>query len=248
MVLRQKDEFHHQTQAAAQYLLQTTQFRSWLTLRSSGILLADGNNPNYALHGLSPMSILSAMLVASISKAPPGEQSFVARFFCGLHCKRPHTFRGPNGLIRTLLAEMLLELDRIGQLNLDFVTDERLRSDLADHHLPALCYALRCLAAQFPSSATVYCIIDGVTWYETGYEGYGEQLDALLQGLARIVEDVRGDKTRADFKVLMTAAGSSKQARRYADQYVGLGQYVSNAAPGSSAAVQAAVDQSRGYS
>lgn len=66
-------------QDRAKVLSENARFRDWLIYASSGTLLVRGNQ---SMNSISPMSIMAAVLLKSLSRIPT---ALVLNFFCDLH-------------------------------------------------------------------------------------------------------------------------------------------------------------------
>lgn len=80
--------------------------------------LVDANLCPFALNNISPMS-----------------------FFCGLHittASHKDPWAGPNGLIRSLIFQIICSLYRHNLLNIDFIHSRGYLKDLEEHDLATL--------------------------------------------------------------------------------------------------------------
>ncbi|KLU92193.1 hypothetical protein MAPG_11139 [Magnaporthiopsis poae ATCC 64411] len=143
---------------------------------------------------------LSRVLVAARPDA------VVVHFFCGLHAGPVDPEFGPNGLLRSVLMQLVLKLVELGGLNLGFVSDDEyvanLRSSDPRTACIALCDALCNLVAQFPAGTEVYCILDSISWFDR------EKTSHLLEIVMECLQCLVGDGGQAPiFKVFLTNSG-----------------------------------------
>jgi hypothetical protein len=202
-MLRQGKNFDVAAQGQARCLLQTEQFQGWFSSRNSDLLLVDGNADSFGSSRISPMSFLCATLVLTLLNNRP---AISLNFFCGQHVASDDELKGPNGLIRSLIAQLLLT----GRtLSLDFIDSRIYREDLESHTQVALCHTFQQLVKQLPVDTLVFCVIDGVSLYErTDWRG---DLSFVVDRLSDLVKDERLQPT---FKLLMTSPYASKYIHR----------------------------------
>ncbi len=169
-----------------QSLLKMDRFWQWFSSDDADLLMVDGMLAESPTAGrISPLSALCATLIGSLvqarSVAGSGIETIPLYFFCGMHISVGDGLAGPQGLMRCLLARLLLEAQAAfaetarpgtgGILPLDgIVTDPAVVEALRHYDLAALCQVFRLLAARFPQRAglvtRLYCVVDGFSWYE----------------------------------------------------------------------------------
>ncbi|KAJ5221193.1 uncharacterized protein N7469_010080 [Penicillium citrinum] len=123
--------------------------------------------------------------------------------FCGLHEAHSHDSHeaGPNWLIRSLIAQLLLSGVTF---NMDFINTRSFAEQIKSHYLQDLCSIFRQLIEQLPNTATVICIIDSIARFE--YERWQEDLVDVLQILDMIVQN---EYLKPTFKLLLTTPFSN---------------------------------------
>ncbi|RAK74314.1 uncharacterized protein BO72DRAFT_435493 [Aspergillus fijiensis CBS 313.89] len=220
IVLGKNITFDAQTQSQAQSVLQNVRFVEWMNREHPDLLLVDANLRSFALHNVTPISVFCATFVLSMAEVRP--EDVVIHFFCGLHCTKSSKdhWAGPNGLVRSLVCQLLLILRRRGLLSIEFINSRALLKQLEEHDLGKLCVLLHQLARQFPSDVTVYCIIDAVCCFDKDLHMSFQELTTVIEYLRAIVQD---DSLRAQFKILMTNADQSTKRLR---QQVDLEQHI----------------------
>jgi len=205
-VLRQAKDFSTISMAQAHSLLRTDQFRHWSQPQHPGLLIVNGNIESSGSERLSAMSFLCASLVASLGQVQ--EDTITLYFFCGLHTQMGDELRGPNGVIRSLVWQILMELATRGILSLEFINTLSLRDAIQQRNLRDLCYIFGMLVGQLRLDIPVYCIIDGIDWYEQ-FE-WRVDLEFVVHELQKLVKD---QKLQAVFKLLMASS--------YQNRYLG---------------------------
>lgn len=195
-VMRQAQFFDQEEQGRAQWALRTDRFKSWLQARASDALLINGNGSD-GLARWSSMSLLSALLAHSLSQQ---QSAYILNFFCGHHNSMGDPVSGPVGMMRVLITQLL----SAHNFDLGFVRFGDWFDGLRVHDLSTLCRLFHKLLTQLPS-VVVFCIIDGVSLFETSR--WSEELAPVLRRLQFSVAD---DSLDCHFKVLFTSATISR--------------------------------------
>ncbi|OCK81050.1 hypothetical protein K432DRAFT_327052 [Lepidopterella palustris CBS 459.81] len=215
-MLRQGQNFDNASQSQAGSLLHTYQFTDWFSSEYSEILLVDGNTNSIGTGRTSPMSFLCATLVMSLVKKP---SAISLHFFCGQHMASNDPLLGPNGLVRSLIMQLIMS----GKpLLLNFVNSTEYYHALKNQDLDALCHTFQQLVKQVPPETTVYCIVDGISLYER--EDMRKDLWFLVEKLKQIIQD---DRLQFSFKLLMTNPQASRYTTNQVDPHQYPHQYVS---------------------
>ncbi|KAL2682347.1 hypothetical protein Neosp_006797 [[Neocosmospora] mangrovei] len=196
VVLRHTEHYDAKLRGRAQWLVQTTEFQSWLHEDSSSVLLADGcMNPEF----MSPMSGFCCGLISSFMDNPDLAVTF---FFAGLHTSK--TLSGPTAIMRSLIAQLLLS-PSLPKPDLGFVSKAMLEA-CAQRDCRTLCDVFVRIVKQVPPQKAVFCIVDGITWYEQA------PWVADMHFVASMFEDL-AKRTNPDrsglVKVLMTTPARS---------------------------------------
>ncbi|KAJ4404366.1 hypothetical protein N0V82_010506 [Gnomoniopsis sp. IMI 355080] len=200
-VLRSREqlEVDHGTSSQTSLLLQNDRFKLWCSSIDPTLLLVDASLvAGGCMPKISPLSSACASIVASIIKAQP--DSIPLFYFCGLHNFPQDPLQGPRGLMRTLVAGLLVELDGRSLVNLDFTDTHSYRQALESYDTLSLCHAFRRLIHQWPVDTVVYCVIDGIGWCDRA--GWSADLEQILDVLYELVHDRR---LRPIFKVLISS-------------------------------------------
>ncbi|CZR65247.1 uncharacterized protein PAC_15147 [Phialocephala subalpina] len=204
-VLRQSNSFKTDTLGHGRWLMTTGSFNNWLAGGKSNILLVDGHSDQAKIGKISPMSVFCATFVASVVKL---RSTIVLHFFCGQHATFEDPLRGPDGLLRSLICQLLL-YPNTAEPNLGMLSQQELCNDLRGHKLDALRHLFQQLLQQIPTGTLVFCIIDGLSEYETRMNNSTEDLRSFVDGLQSIVRDQ--NQAGPTFKVLMANANKSTE-------------------------------------
>jgi hypothetical protein len=203
-VLKQGNSFETQALGHGRWLMTTENFKNWLAGGQSDLLLVDGHCDQAKTGKTSPMSVFCASLIASLVTLRSG---ILLHFFCGQHVMPHDPLRGPHGLMRSLITQLLLDPET-QEPNLDFIDSQQIYDDLVQHRLSAFCYVFQQLVRQFPKGTIIYCIIDGISEYERRLEGSKENLCFVVEELQQIVYSQSLGQT---FKLMMTSANKSTE-------------------------------------
>lgn len=166
-VLRHGHQLDHSQQVQAHWVLHQDQLRQWMFSDSSDIIVVRGNLAAFSggHQRISSLSVVCATMAASLIQTSP--KSIALYYFCGLHMSSQDDLDGPQGLLRLLIGRLLLELDTNGGYtpNLDSM-DVPFIEGLQRRDIWHLCALLSSLLGMFSHDTTIYCLIDGITWYD----------------------------------------------------------------------------------
>lgn len=200
-VLRNGLQLDQSQQAQLQWVLQQERFSQWFRPGDSDFLLMYGNPLSLSNDSgrISSLSVVCATVMASLSQNIPGVIGLY--YFCGLHHSSIDDLRGPQGLIRCLIARLLVEFEansssspRIGCADAHFI------KGLQRRDVRSLCDLFSSIVMLFSINTTIYFMIDGIAWYEGE-----EMLDGLLQVIQTLCRLVGGQGSKCRLKVLITS-------------------------------------------
>lgn len=203
-VTRQGPTFNAKAQIQAQALTNSAKFQRWLSSKRSDLRLVDGNADPADPSRISPLSVVCATLALSLLKST--SKPLLLHFFCGQHTAMTDPLGGPKGLMRSLLTQLLYSGRRF---NIDFIDSRTYRESLEAHSLQHLCDSFGKLIEQLPLDTNVFCIIDGVSLYETG--SWLDEMGYVFETINSITLD---ERLRPVFKVLLTSAHTSRCLKR----------------------------------
>jgi hypothetical protein len=210
-VLKQAARMSPESQGRARWLMKTPNFQSWMNGSRHSLLLVDGA---MMLERVSPMSTLTATLAVSLLQVP---SVMVIFFFCGKNLDADE-LSGPHGMLRSLITQLILKIYP-SPPSLNGINTHEFLNDCYKGHYPALCEVLRLLIEQLPPHITLYCFLDGVSWYEQ--EHWIQDLRFLV-GLFRHIMEM--PRLGPCLKLLMTSSNRNKEIRDLAieSEYVSL--------------------------
>ncbi|KAI3394230.1 hypothetical protein diail_3005 [Diaporthe ilicicola] len=175
-------------------IMKSTKFSEWLVKPTSQELLIHGNSePN----PVSPISFFCGMLVQSLR----GVKRFhTLSFFCGRHPEED--YGGGRTMIMSLLAQLLQQQ----HFDLGFIGDEDMYH-MGGGNVEAFCFVFEELIRQIDVVNTVFCVIDGINFYERGEEML-EEMAYVMRFLLDLTKD------RTVFKILITSPSTTEDVRQ----------------------------------
>lgn len=185
-------------------IMRSHKLQNWITTPESSALFINANHKGSTRQ--QPTSFICAKLVDSITPAPSHPQpeprmSLPLAFFCGEHLSKEDPDSGPDGMMRSLLAQLLFAyrdfdlrtIQRMQNLNYDDVND--------------LCDVFDLLITQLPNYIVVFCVLDAVSFYEDDAT-VCEEASIVVQALVDIVE--RTKESGCAFKLLLMSPWNSR--------------------------------------
>ncbi|KAJ2984563.1 hypothetical protein NUW58_g5995 [Xylaria curta] len=195
-ITHQRELIISRGQDRTQQIMQSRQFREWLVQANSKELLIHGNSEPLPV---SPISFFCAMLTQNLR----GIEKFKSvAYFCGCH---PYDdFGGGRTLIMSLLSQLLQQQS----FDLSFIDHEiACRMDSGD--TSAFCYIFGRLVEQVRRGETVFCVIDGINFYECNGEEPLQEVADVLRFLLDLAEE-RGPS----YKILVTSPSGTEDVRQ----------------------------------
>lgn len=213
-VLKQAVRMSDNNQGRARWLMRTPNFQNWMSLPRHALLLVDGAMP---LERVSPMSILTATLAVSLLSS---QTTIVIYFFCGknLDASADDELSGPQGMLRSLITQLMLQIGPMPNLS-GIINSHEFLHDCYKHQFSALCEVLRLLIEQLPPHTILYCLLDGVSWYEQ--ETWVDEMRFFVGLFRHLMAGANGPS----LKLLMASSNRSTDIRSLVDtewEYVSL--------------------------
>jgi len=146
--------------------------------------------------------------LSTLSLSP--DTTIILYFPCGQHTTLDDPLAGPSGLIRILISQLLIGWPKEVP-NLEFIEDDQsLWSLIQEGHITALCQLFNQLLERLPQAVVVYCIIDGISEYETRSWGWEADANLVVECLRDTVLQLQDPMHRCcTFKALLTCAHKS---------------------------------------
>lgn len=186
-------------------IMRSHKLQNWITATESSALFVNANHKGSTRQ--QPTSFICAKLVDSIMPSPgkgaqpESQMTLPLAFFCSEHLQKDDPDCGPAGMMRNILAQLLLAyrnfdlraIERMANLNYDNVND--------------LCDIFDILITQLPQYIVVFCIIDAISFYEDNAT-VCEEASIVVQTLVDVVE--RTKESGCAFKLLLMSPWNSR--------------------------------------
>jgi len=201
--LGKKHQFDEESIGRSRWLLTSRKFKDWLTVPDPGALVVHSYGDLSTEGKTSAMSVFCGTLASALIQQ--SEKIIVLSFFCGLHDDVRDGFSGPAGMLRSIMIQFLLAKG-LPEPNRSSTSSATLMRDLEAAVPDALEYLFRQRAAQLPTGARVFCLIDAADVYDTRRNRWRDDLREAFRLLARLVYDA---STLPSFKLLVTTPARS---------------------------------------
>lgn len=188
----------------ADQVLQTELFRQWMGGLHPAKLLIHGDFRGSRT--VSPLSLLTATLTEAARADQPHFVSLV--FFCGCHLDpEEDPFSCGKALIKVLIFQLLQQQPHI---NISLPPWELDIGRVHQGDLQQLCRLFDVLVHCLPDEVTLFCLIDGMVYYER--DEFIVEMQYVLAEILRLV----GDSTiQANVKILITSPWRTEMAQQF---------------------------------
>ncbi|CAK7218201.1 hypothetical protein SBRCBS47491_003429 [Sporothrix bragantina] len=200
LAIRQGSDFSRKAHEQAQSLFGEPRFESWMGSPKAKLLLVDGNDASAARKMMSPMSHLCAQMSSALEGAHGRDNVILLHFWCSMHTDIDTEARGPRGMVRALLVQLmaaLLSRNHRTQFNFGPVREREFIADLKHGNLEALRRAFVELLIMVPRQMPIFVIIDNVAVFEN--DPFQDDLYTVVSMIGDFVS-----ANRRIIKVLMT--------------------------------------------
>ncbi|KAF8853903.1 hypothetical protein BDZ45DRAFT_62075 [Acephala macrosclerotiorum] len=192
-------------QARAEQLVRSSQFKDWMVSGASSQLLVHGDYEGQRY--VSGLSLFCSSFVQSLAAKAPLPHFIPLIFFCGLHTDRytdKHT--GGRAIIQNFICQLLCQFDFDTRMLATEKLDEGLiqRGDVDE-----LCKLFQWLVSQLPRSVVLFCLLDGVVYYER--KEFEDHMGFVLEAFLRISAE---QNTQAAVKILLTSPSRTSYIRK----------------------------------
>ena len=171
----------------------------WLNSPSAQVLAIIGMDGITDLSNLvSPLSYLCTMLTRTANES---QLVHSITFFCRFHMDPDDRLSGALGMMRSLIAQLVVSLAETNSLNLGFLTEPDLEL-IAALDLATLCSLFDEILKYIPTGLVI-CMIDGANFFRNELHLPG--MHCVMQFLNSIVEEVNSCQSGLAFKLLVTS-------------------------------------------
>lgn len=196
-VLRHGRSVEGAAMSHAALMIRCSQVQHLLRTHEAGIVLVEGCGDRSQMSRVSPISVVCATLAHTLRTRP---SSATLLFFCGRHLADDDNLCGPQGLMRSFLVQLILILVQnnwisdFTQINLMYAEGEFKYLNLQD-----VCQLFHQLLEYVSPKAEVFCLIDGISFFEG--EDWFDDYDLAMGTFGRIIAD---QNLSSVFKLLLT--------------------------------------------
>ncbi|KAK3308296.1 uncharacterized protein B0T15DRAFT_500144 [Chaetomium strumarium] len=184
----------------ARQIVAASQFQLWATSPGSSKLLIQGEPQRDAAQASLALSLMSASLVRGPRALNLQERIISLVFFCGQHVESDDSPSGPAAVLRSLIAQLLLQHYADATFRPEDIDLDRLaRGGLAE-----LCWLFGFLVRHVAPQKTVVCVLDGLAVYDT--DSFEHDMRTVLNCL---LGDLGGHVSGPAAKILATAVGGT---------------------------------------
>ena len=208
-ILMYSAQLSHSSEEQVVSVLQNSRFHSWLhSMRSEVLVVSNLDGDMLQENPSSPLSYLCSALLKSLASS---KHIFPVVFFCKDHCDSRDRLCGVSGMMRSLIAQLVLTLSESNVLDLSWLTEDDLNS-IATQDLRILWRLYEQIIAHVPSGIIV-CMIDGVDFFT--HATYSGWLTEIMRSFNNLVGFVGNSKPGLAFKILITSHRGASPAYQW---------------------------------
>lgn len=184
--------------ASHRAIFEAQTFTDWWTAYISADLFIEGGRHTISGGRTTPLSFMSSMVIEQQTGKEP---AFPIHFFCGSHTSSTDPLKGPQGMMRSLISQIV----RSFPVRLDFISSRRSRQQLESLNFDTLCNCFGHLLQQLPADTVLFCIIDGICFFER--EEWAQECRKGVEELRSLTKE---DNLGPAFKLLITSPYRSR--------------------------------------
>jgi len=174
-------------------------FREWLCTDDSSALFIEGG-PVLDFYGHASLPLMSCLAIKYLE----GKEPAVAIYhFCKRHLSPKDPIQGPQGMMRSLICQILRLFQ--SQVDLGFTSGGRYREQLESHNLHILCDCFAQVVKQLPVETVLFCIIDSIDRFER--HEWADDCRYMIRELQDILHEYECGPV---FKLLVTSPTRSR--------------------------------------
>ncbi|KAH8879757.1 hypothetical protein GQ53DRAFT_705263, partial [Thozetella sp. PMI_491] len=199
-ILQNKERVPREDRARSERILPMSQLQDWITAPANRELLIQGD-----FQGTQYSSGLSVLCCSLIQALQSIKQYRCVAFFCGRHLEDEDAHAGPQGMIRSLLSQLLRQ-QNFDTRGLDSNINP---SAVESGDIGQLCLLFEWLVCQLPVWVPLFCIIDGIKYYER--ENYVEDMSEVLAFLLNLT---RNKRIQCVVKIIVVSPSETRVVRQ----------------------------------
>lgn len=180
-------------------IIEGPRFREWLCADDSSALFIEGG-PALAFHGQASLPLMSCLAIKYLEGKEP---AISIHHFCKRHVSPKDHIQGPQGMMRSLICQVLRLFHN--QIDLGFTSGGRYREQLESHNLHILCDCFAQVVKQLPVETVLFCIIDSIDRFER--HEWADDCRFMIRELQDILHEYECGPV---FKLLVTSPARSR--------------------------------------
>lgn len=210
-VLSHGSNLNQEALSRSKWLVKTDRFATWIPGSHNSkmdMILVDGHCEEVA-GKLSALSVVCATLTVSMIE----HRVAVIYHFCGEHASWSDPMAGPRGMLRNLIAQIVLHgllMHAEPELFHHLILEDFRNCGFRD-----LVSLLRELLYQILGEPTIYIILDSISEFEIDLHGWRQELEQLVEVLRRLGSD---SSLRVSLRILMSCSIKSTSLVKYINQ------------------------------
>lgn len=182
---------------------QSPEVQQLLHSLQSGVVLVNGFMDRAQINKITAITHVCANLAHVLNCSA---DNIALRFYCGQHSTSQDDLEGPQGLMRSLVTFLILGLLQKGCISISApIWLSGFQGDLDKLSFRDTCQIFYRLVELVPKGVTIYCIIDGISYYEI--DKFEKEYSFMMDCLGSIIAS-----TSAVFKLILTSATKSRFA------------------------------------
>jgi hypothetical protein len=183
--------------------VQSTQVLQLLHSPESGVVLVNGFMDRAQISKITAITHVCANLAHVLNCSA---DNVALRFYCGQHSTPQDDLEGPQGLMRSLVTFLILGLLQKGRISISApIWLSGFQGDLDELSFRDTCQIFCRLVELVPKGVTIYCIVDGISYYER--DNFEAEYNLMMQCFSSIIAS-----TSVVFKLILTSATKSSFA------------------------------------
>ncbi|KAL9115249.1 MAG: hypothetical protein Q9227_001043 [Pyrenula ochraceoflavens] len=186
---------------SAQGIFEKEEFKNWQIIDDSMAIYVEGSPPWASFGRITSLSLISSAVIEHFQGKDP---AVPINFFCGLHTSSKDSLRGPQGMMRSLISQVL----RLYTVDLDFISTRHYREQLQSFHVHTLCDCFANIVKRLSMDTVLFCVIDGISHYDT--REWTEDYRAVVNCLIDLTGD---EQLEPIFKLLISSSSRSRYIR-----------------------------------
>ena len=187
------------------HTFKSIQLTTWMEPKRSTYLVVHGNVTDPRTQ--TAFSFVCANVVSMLQNIPKPLDPTVSRpkliplyFFCGQNPRKSQGWETPSGLVNSLIAQLLDKCRKLDPTDTLELGDFKKKNN----RMKYVFERFECLVWELPADTTVFCVIDGLSFYLDDQDTTKEA-ELLVERLMWLMRRHKRRKSKCTFKLLLTA-------------------------------------------